>query len=158
MTGQRPPGYSISATVMVYGQSELMKDLNQSAAARGLFLAGDAAHIVPPTGAKGLNLAASDVLFLAQALTQYYATGSTQAIDGYSARALARVWKAERFSWWFTSITHRYPNMDSFDRKMQVAELAYIRGSKAAQTTLAEDYVGLPLAPMVSEVPMRSFK
>jgi p-hydroxybenzoate 3-monooxygenase len=120
-----------------------------------LFLAGDAAHIVPPTGAKGLNLAASDVLFLAQALTQYYATGSAQGIDGYSTRALARVWKAERFSWWFTSITHRYPNMDSFDRKMQVAELAYIRGSKAAQTTLAENYVGLPMA---SDVPMRSFK
>jgi p-hydroxybenzoate 3-monooxygenase len=121
-----------------------------------LFLAGDAAHIVPPTGAKGLNLAASDVLFLAQALTQYYATGSTHGIDGYSARALARVWKAERFSWWFTSITHRYPNMDSFDRKMQVAELAYIRGSKAAQTTLAENYVGLPLAPMVNDVSMGS--
>jgi p-hydroxybenzoate 3-monooxygenase len=91
-------------------------------------------------------------------VVSYYATGSTQDIDGYSARALARVWKAERFSWWFTSITHGDPNMDSFDRKMQVAQLAYIRGSKAAQTTLAENYLGLPLAPMVSDVSMGFFK
>ena len=110
-----------------------------------LFLAGDAAHIVPPTGAKGLNLAASDVMMLSQALIEYYDEGSNAAIDGYSARALARVWKAERFSWWFTSLTHRFPDQDGFDRKMQVAELDYIRGSRAAQITLAENYVGLPL-------------
>jgi len=110
-----------------------------------LFLAGDAAHIVPPTGAKGLNLAASDVIMLAEALTEHYREGSDAGLDGYSARALARVWKAERFSWWFTGLTHRFPDRDSFDRKMQVAELAYIRGSRAAQVTLAENYVGLPL-------------
>jgi len=110
-----------------------------------LFLAGDAAHIVPPTGAKGLNLAVADVIFLAEALTDFYRSGSVCGIDHYSARALARVWKAERFSWWFTGITHRFPAMDGFDRKMQVAELNYIRGSRAAQTMLAENYVGLPL-------------
>jgi p-hydroxybenzoate 3-monooxygenase len=111
-----------------------------------LFLAGDAAHIVPPTGAKGLNLAASDVSMLSQAIEAHYATGDPAGLDGYSARALARVWKAERFSWWFTGLTHRFPDMDAFARKMQVAELEYIFSSKAAQTTVAENYVGLPLA------------
>jgi len=111
-----------------------------------LFLAGDAAHIVPPTGAKGLNLAASDVVFLAEALRGFYRDGSQQGLEGYSARALARVWKAERFSWWFTGLTHRFPSMDAFDRRMQRAELDYIRHSRAAQTALAENYVGLPLA------------
>jgi p-hydroxybenzoate 3-monooxygenase len=111
-----------------------------------LFLAGDAAHIVPPTGAKGLNLAASDVGMLADALIALYARDDTSGIDGYSARALARVWKAERFSWWFTSLMHRFPDTDAFARKMQIAELAYIRGSKAAQQSIAENYVGLPMA------------
>jgi p-hydroxybenzoate 3-monooxygenase len=111
-----------------------------------LFLAGDAAHIVPPTGAKGLNLAVSDVIVLSEALVEFYQGRSLAGIDGYSARALSRVWKAERFSWWFTSLTHRFPDMDGFARKMQVAELNYIRGSRAAQTTLAENYVGLPIA------------
>lgn len=111
-----------------------------------LFLAGDAAHIVPPTGAKGLNLAVSDVIFLADALRDYFIHGDEAGIDSYSARALARVWKAERFSWWFTGLTHRFPEMDAFARKMQVAELDYIRASRAAQATLAENYVGLPLA------------
>ncbi len=110
-----------------------------------LFLAGDAAHIVPPTGAKGMNLAVSDVIMLSEGLVEYFNEGSPAGIDGYSARALARVWKAERFSWWFTSLTHRFPDRDSFDRKMQIAELAYIKGSHAAQVTLAENYVGLPL-------------
>jgi len=110
-----------------------------------LFLAGDAAHIVPPTGAKGLNLAASDVIILAETLAAFYASGSVTALDGYAGRALSRVWKAERFSWWFTGLTHRFPDMDPFDRKMQLAELDYIRSSRAAQTTLAENYVGLPL-------------
>ena len=112
-----------------------------------LFLAGDAAHIVPPTGAKGLNLAASDVAALAEALTGFYRTGSQAGIDSYSARALARVWKAERFSWWFTGLTHRFPDMDAFARKMQVAELEYIFQSPAAQAAMAENYVGLPLIP-----------
>ena len=110
-----------------------------------LFLAGDAAHIVPPTGAKGMNLAVSDVVMLSEALVEHFQEGSNAGIDHYSARALARVWKAERFSWWLTSLTHRFPDRDGFDRKMQVAELAYIKDSRAAQITLAENYVGLPL-------------
>ncbi len=110
-----------------------------------LFLAGDAAHIVPPTGAKGMNLAVSDVTMLGEALTEWYREHRAAGIDGYSARALARVWKAERFSWWFTSVTHRFPTMDGFDRRIQMAELDYLRGSSAAQRTLAENYVGLPL-------------
>jgi p-hydroxybenzoate 3-monooxygenase len=113
-----------------------------------LFLAGDAAHIVPPTGAKGLNLAMSDVKLLAGALVARYAEGSERALDGYSEQALARVWKAERFSWWFTGLTHRFPGTNAFDRKMQVAELAYIRGSRAAQSVMAENYVGLPLVTL----------
>lgn len=110
-----------------------------------LFLAGDAAHIVPPTGAKGLNLAASDVAMLFEGFLSYFKHGDAKGLEGYSERALSRVWKAERFSWWFTGLTHRFPEMDAFARKMQVAELDYILHSRAAQTTLAENYVGLPL-------------
>ncbi len=110
-----------------------------------LFLAGDAAHIVPPTGAKGLNLAVADVIVLADALQRFYSTGSQAGIDGYSDRALARVWKAERVSWWLTNLTHRFPHMDGFDRQMQLAELEYLRTSPAARSTFAENYVGLPL-------------
>jgi p-hydroxybenzoate 3-monooxygenase len=110
-----------------------------------LFLAGDAAHIVPPTGAKGLNLAVADVVVLAHALSRFYASGSRAEIDGYSDRALSRVWKAERFSWWLTNLTHRFPHMDGFDRQMQLAELEYLRGSRAARSAFAENYVGLPL-------------
>jgi p-hydroxybenzoate 3-monooxygenase len=110
-----------------------------------LFLAGDAAHIVPPTGAKGMNLAVSDVIVLGEALEAFYHRGSRAGIEGYSARALARVWKAERFSWWFTGLTHRFPGTAPFDRKMQLAEIAYIRSSRAARTSFAENYVGLPL-------------
>jgi p-hydroxybenzoate 3-monooxygenase len=110
-----------------------------------LFLAGDAAHIVPPTGAKGLNLAAADVAFLSEALIAYFRRGTTAGLDEYSGRALGRVWKAERFSWWFTSLTHRFPDMDPFARKMQMAELEYIFSSRAAQVTVAENYVGLPM-------------
>jgi p-hydroxybenzoate 3-monooxygenase len=110
-----------------------------------LFLAGDAAHIVPPTGAKGLNLAVSDVIILAGALREYYFGGSSAGLDSYSARALRRVWKAQRFSWWFTRLTHRFPDGDGLDRKLQVAELDFIRDSRAAQMALAENYVGLPI-------------
>ena len=110
-----------------------------------LFLAGDAAHIVPPTGAKGLNLAAADVRHLAQALGQWYRTGSAEGIDGYSARCLRRVWKAERFSWWMTSLMHRFPEGGEFGQRIQEAELAYLTGSRAAAMSLAENYVGLPL-------------
>jgi p-hydroxybenzoate 3-monooxygenase len=109
-----------------------------------LLLAGDAGHIVPPTGAKGLNLAASDVHYLAEALVAFY-KGSTKELDSYSSRALARVWKAERFSWWMTKLLHRFPEEGDFGRRMQLAELEYIASSRAAQTALAENYVGLPL-------------
>jgi p-hydroxybenzoate 3-monooxygenase len=110
-----------------------------------LALAGDAAHIVPPTGAKGLNLAVADVVLLSDALTEYFIHNSSAGIDSYSARALSRVWKAERFSWWFTNLTHRFPEVGAMTRRLQVAELDYIRQSRAAQTSLAENYVGLPL-------------
>ena len=109
-----------------------------------LFLAGDAAHIVPPTGAKGLNLAASDVGLLSRALAEHY-RGSDLGIDHYSQRALARIWKAERFSWWFTSLMHRFPETGEFGRKMQNAELDYLVHSEAAMTAMAENYVGLKL-------------
>jgi p-hydroxybenzoate 3-monooxygenase len=109
-----------------------------------LFLAGDAAHIVPPTGAKGLNLAAADVRVLARALIAFYAERSPRLLDRYSDVCLKRVWKAQRFSWWMTSMLHRFDNHTPFERRMQLAELDYITGSRAGMTTLAENYVGLP--------------
>jgi p-hydroxybenzoate 3-monooxygenase len=109
-----------------------------------LFLAGDAAHIVPPTGAKGLNLAASDVHYLSEAFIDHYRNGSDKGLDSYSARALARVWKAERFSWWMTSLLHRFLDTGPFGQRIQLAELDYLVGSRAASTVLAENYVGLP--------------
>jgi len=111
-----------------------------------LFLAGDAAHIVPPTGAKGLNLAASDVSYLGQGLIEHYREGRSAGLDHYSARALRRIWNAERFSWWFTQLMHRFPESGEFGQRMQQAELEYLVGSTAARTVLAENYVGLPLA------------
>jgi p-hydroxybenzoate 3-monooxygenase len=110
-----------------------------------LFLAGDAAHIVPPTGAKGLNLAASDVKYLASGLIEHYRENSSAGLDHYSDRALRRIWRAERFSWWFTMLMHRFPGTGEFDRKVQEAELDYLVHSRAASTALAENYVGLPL-------------
>ena len=109
-----------------------------------LFLAGDAAHIVPPTGAKGLNLAASDVHYLSRALIEHYAEHSDAGIDHYSARCLARVWKAERFSSWMTALLHKFPDNGVIGQRMQRAELEYLAGSRAAATALAENYVGLP--------------
>jgi len=109
-----------------------------------LFLAGDAAHIVPPTGAKGLNLAASDVHYLSQGLIEYYNEGSQAGLDAYSGRALDRVWKAVRFSWWMTTMMHRFPDTGDFGQKIQEAELDYLVHSRAAATSLAENYVGLP--------------
>lgn len=109
-----------------------------------LFLCGDAAHIVPPTGAKGLNTAASDVHYLYNGLRQFYETGSSEGIDDYSAKALLRVWKTERFSWWFSSLLHRYPDQSEFDIRIQVAELEFLRSNEAAQRAMAENYVGLP--------------
>ena len=109
-----------------------------------MFLAGDAAHIVPPTGAKGLNLAASDVRFLARALVEHYRDHSDEGLERYSERCLARVWKAERFSWWFTSLTHKFPDTGAIGAKLQRAELDYLVSSHAATTVIAENYVGLP--------------
>lgn len=109
-----------------------------------LFLAGDAAHIVPPTGAKGLNLAASDIHFLSRALIDYYRAGDESGLQHYSVRALRRVWKAERFSWWMTGLLHRFPGNGAFEERMQRAELDYLFTSRAAMTSLAENYVGLP--------------
>jgi p-hydroxybenzoate 3-monooxygenase len=109
-----------------------------------LFLAGDAGHIVPPTGAKGLNLAASDIHYLSEGLIEVYHEKSRAGIDAYSARALARIWKAERFSWWMTRLLHQFPEEGAFDARMQQAEMDYLAGSQAAQTSLAENYAGLP--------------
>ncbi|MCF1432325.1 4-hydroxybenzoate 3-monooxygenase [Agrobacterium vitis] len=109
-----------------------------------LFLAGDAAHIVPPTGAKGLNLAASDIHYLSEGLIEFYGDKSSAGIDEYSVRALARVWKAVRFSWWMTTMMHRFPDTGDFGQRIQEAELDYLVHSRAASTSLAENYVGLP--------------
>ncbi len=112
-----------------------------------LFLAGDAAHIVPPTGAKGLNLAAADVRVLSDAISEFYKAGSTALLGRYSDIALRRVWKAQRFSWWMTSMLHRFPSENAFDHRRQLAELDYVTSSRAASQSLAENYVGLPLDP-----------
>jgi len=109
-----------------------------------LFLAGDAAHIVPPTGAKGMNLAVADVRMLAQAFTAFYQSGKTELLEGYSATCLRRVWRAEHFSWWMTSLLHRFPDAAPFQQKLQISELEYVTRSRAAATSLAENYVGLP--------------
>jgi p-hydroxybenzoate 3-monooxygenase len=109
-----------------------------------LFLVGDAAHIVPPTGAKGLNLAASDVRYLFAGLREFYGEKSSVGIDAYSAKALARVWKAVRFSWWMTTMLHRFPDTGAFGQRIQEAELDYLVHSQAASAALAENYVGLP--------------
>ena len=111
-----------------------------------LFLAGDSAHIVPPTGAKGMNLAFADVVFLSRALDAFYKSKRDNLLVNYSATCLQRVWKAQRFSWWMTQILHRFPHETAFDRRRQLAELDYIVGSEAASKSLAEQYVGLPLA------------
>jgi p-hydroxybenzoate 3-monooxygenase len=109
-----------------------------------LFLAGDAAHIVPPTGARGLNSAASDIHYLYHAMVAHYQKGDDSGLDGYSARALARVWKAQRFSWWMTTLLHTFPDAIAYERKLQETDLAYLFSSEAAQRSLAENYVGLP--------------
>jgi len=109
-----------------------------------LFLAGDAAHIVPPTGAKGLNLAVADVRVLAQAFARFYASGDWRMLDEYSTTCLRRVWKVQRFSWWMTSMLHRFEGDSAFEQRRQLAELDYVTSSRAAATTLAENYVGLP--------------
>ena len=114
------------------------------------FLAGDAAHIVPPTGAKGLNLAVADIRVLARAIGEYYASSSTHFLDNYSQACLPRVWKAQRFSAWMTNLLHRQANQDPICERMQLAELEYLVSSRAASTALAENYVGLPFQPWSS--------
>jgi p-hydroxybenzoate 3-monooxygenase len=114
-----------------------------------LFVAGDAAHIVPPTGAKGLNLAVADVRVLASALTEFYSCGETSLLDDYSKTCLRRVWKVQRFSWWMTSMLHRFPGDNPFDQRRQLAELDYVTSSQAASKSLAENYVGLPFEDSV---------
>lgn len=121
-----------------------------------LFLAGDSAHIVPPTGAKGLNLAVGDVAVLAGAIDALYKWNDTAALDAYSATCLDRIWKVQRFSWWMTSMLHRFGTHSDFERRVQAAELAYVASSQAAMTSLAENYVGLPLPPTPSSAPSRS--
>ena len=113
-----------------------------------LFLAGDAAHIVPPTGAKGMNLAVADVRVLARGLAEFYSSGGTEILDAYSETCLRRVWKASRFSWWMTSMLHRFHDEDDFRYGLQLAELDYVTSSRAASTSLAENYVGLPMEPL----------
>jgi p-hydroxybenzoate 3-monooxygenase len=108
-----------------------------------LYLAGDAAHIVPPTGAKGMNLAIADVRVLADALIRWYRSGDASGLDGYSATCLRRVWRAEHFSWWMTSMLHRADEADAFDQRLQLSQLRYVTSSRAAATSLAENYVGL---------------
>ncbi len=110
-----------------------------------LYLAGDSAHIVPPTGAKGMNLAFADVVYLSRALTEFYKIKRSDLLEGYSALALRRVWYAQRFSWWMTQLLHRFPTESAFDRRRQISDLDYITNSEAASRTLAEQYVGLPL-------------
>ncbi len=110
-----------------------------------LFLAGDAAHIVPPTGAKGMNLAIADVRVLSDALAAFFRSGDTAGLDAYSETCLRRIWKVQRFSWWMTSMLHRFDEHSAFDRRRQIAELDYVTSSRAAATTLAENYVGLPM-------------
>jgi p-hydroxybenzoate 3-monooxygenase len=109
-----------------------------------LFLAGDAAHIVPPTGARGLNSAASDIYYLYHAMLDHYKKGDDAGLDGYSQRALARVWKAQRFSWWMTMLLHRFPDRLAYEDKLQDTDIAYLFSSDAAMRSLAENYVGLP--------------
>jgi len=110
-----------------------------------LFLAGDAAHIVPPTGAKGLNLAVADVRVLARALTQFFRANSMERLDRYSDHCLRRVWKVVRYSWFMTSLLHRFPQHSAFERNIQIGELDYLLSSRAGRQTIAENYVGLPL-------------
>ena len=107
-------------------------------------MAGDAAHIVPPTGARGLNSAGSDIYYLYNALTRHYQQGDSQGLEQYSAKALARVWKAQRFSWWMTTLLHTFPDNSDYDRKLKDVDMDYLFSSEAAQQSLAENYVGLP--------------
>jgi p-hydroxybenzoate 3-monooxygenase len=132
-------------TVLQKGVTEMRSFVVEPMQYGTLFLAGDAAHIVPPTGAKGLNLAIADVRVLARAMTEYYANGNRELLTRYSETCLRRVWKVQRFSWWMTSMLHQFVHENAFDRRRQLAELDYVTSSRAAAQTLAENYVGLPM-------------
>lgn len=131
--------------ILSKGVTAMRSFVTEPMSAGRLYLAGDAAHIVPPTGAKGLNLAAFDVLLLGRAIAAFYSTGKTDLLDQYSDTALKRVWRAQRFSWWMTQSLHRFPDQNPFDYKRQLTDLDYIVSSRAALTSLAENYVGLPV-------------
>ncbi|HEX4948515.1 MAG TPA: 4-hydroxybenzoate 3-monooxygenase [Blastocatellia bacterium] len=130
--------------ILQKGITPMRSFVNETMQCGRLFLAGDAAHIVPPTGAKGLNLAVADVRVLAHALTEFYRTGSMEQLNRYASSCLPRIWRAEHFSWWMTSLLHQFPATTPFQQRLQLAELEYVTTSRAAATALAENYVGLP--------------
>jgi p-hydroxybenzoate 3-monooxygenase len=137
-------GFALNeGSVMERGMTAVRSFVTEPMRYGRLFLAGDAAHIVPPTGAKGMNLAVADVAVLAEGLERFFATGATDLLDGYSDRCLRRVWRAEHFSWWMTSMLHVAPGADAFERRLQRSQLRYVTSSEAAATSLAENYVGL---------------
>ncbi|MEV5408675.1 4-hydroxybenzoate 3-monooxygenase [Thermopolyspora sp. NPDC052614] len=142
------PGFTLaSGPIMEKGITPMRSFVAEPMRYGRLFLAGDAAHIVPPTGAKGLNLAAADVRLLAEAIGHWYATGSADLLDGYSEACLKRVWRAQHFSWWMTTLLHTFESDDAYGRRLQRSYLDYVTSSEAAATTLAENYVGLPFEP-----------
>ena len=149
LAGENPPEL-VDGPILQKGVTPMRSFVVEPMRHGRLFLAGDAAHIVPPTGAKGMNLAVADVAVLAHALRAHYADGDDSGLEDYSATCLERVWKTQRFSWWMTSMLHRFPDRTSFDERLQTAELAYVTSSTAAATALAENYVGLPLSPAVT--------
>jgi p-hydroxybenzoate 3-monooxygenase len=144
LEGADPPNL-VAGAIVQKGVTAMRSFVVEPMQYRRLFLAGDAAHIVPPTGAKGMNLAVADVAVLADALAAFYSGEGTAALDSYSARCLRRVWRAQRFSAWMTSMLHRAPDSDAFGERLQLAELDYVTSSHAAAQSLAENYVGLPL-------------
>lgn len=148
------PGWSLATGPLIEKSVTAMRSFVTEPMQYGrLFLAGDAAHIVPPTGAKGLNLAAFDVTVLTQALARWYDTGDTAALDGYSGACLRRVWRAQHFSWWMTTLLHTFGGYDAYDRRLQESYLDYVCSSQAASTSLAENYVGLAAAPGTAASP-----
>jgi p-hydroxybenzoate 3-monooxygenase len=144
LQGEDPPQL-IEGVITQKGVTPMRSFVTEPMQYGRLFLAGDAAHIVPPTGAKGMNLALADVVALSAGIERYYRDGSMSALDGYSAQVLTRVWRAERFSWWMTSMLHRFDDQSAFDRKLQISELEYITSSHAGAQSLAENYVGFAM-------------
>ncbi len=142
------PGFALTTgPIMEKGITPMRSFVAEPMRYGRLFLAGDAAHLVPPTGAKGLNLAAADVRLLTEAIADWYATGSADLLDGYSEACLKRVWRAQHFSWWMTTLLHTFESDDAYGRRLQRSYLDYVTSSEAAATTLAENYVGLPFEP-----------